>query len=81
MTLLRMSGQMQDTRASARQPKDAVPRSLCHAITNLSRLTGEAGRQLIKPSVLAVRCFLSNISCPIFYMSVYEVLENLQSLR
>jgi hypothetical protein len=36
-----------------------VPRSLCHAITNLSRLTGEAGRQLIKPTELYAVLFFS----------------------
>jgi hypothetical protein len=90
MTMLRMSGQMQGTSASAGSPidfdlaagsvrvpqdfisglkfnridsggdygvvraADRVPRSPCHVITNLSRLTGEAGSQLIKPSELCL---------------------------
>jgi hypothetical protein len=41
---------------------DRVPRSLCHAITNLSRLTGETGSQLIKPSVLWL-VILEIVSC------------------
>jgi len=42
---------------------DRVPRSLCHVITNLSRLTGEAGRHLIKPSELYVGLILKLSRC------------------
>ena len=49
-------------RRLCRPKADRVPRSLFYAITNLSRLTGEAGRHLIKPSELAFRLIFF-VSC------------------